>query len=282
MVRNAEDYDFFEGDEYDDNPRSSRRLRYRRDGSHSSGRRAGKLKVDSPTSKIFRRLALVTGLLSVVASAASAVHEIAPYAISVLVKVPGRYIALTAAVLIGCTLLLVIIARATMPRRSTHGGVGAGGIVSLVLSIVLLAIGVAAGVLFPAGLIQPDNDKAPVEDVAQMEQGIEQSAGACTSGWQGIDTGGVPGITTVQMCADTRVAFVAFDSDTAAAVGKAPIESKIAELLGEHADDAQAQGDWRLLSGKRWMVFGEAGKMTALQQQWGGDLTAVKAAQDAE
>ena len=140
----------------------------------------------------------------------------------------------------------------------------------------------AVGVLFPQGLIQPDNDKAPADDITQMQQGIEQTSGKCTSGWQGVDTGGVPGITTVQMCTDTRVAFVAFDSDTAAAVGKVPIASKVAELLSQHADDARAQGDWRLLSGKRWVVFGEASKMTALQQQWGGDLDTVEVAKDTE
>ena len=130
MVRNDEDYDFFEGDEYDDDSRWRR--------GRNAARRIGKLKVDSPASKVFRRLALVTGLLAVVAAAASAVHEIAPHAISQLETVPGRYIALTAAVFIGCTLLLVVIARATMPRRATHGGVVAGGIVSLMLAIVLL------------------------------------------------------------------------------------------------------------------------------------------------
>jgi hypothetical protein len=41
----------------------------------------------------------------------------------------------------------------------------------------------------------------------------------------------------------------------------------------------RAQGDWRLLSGKRWMVCGQADAMTALQQQWGGDLETI-AAQD--
>lgn len=68
-----------------------------------------------------RRLAVVSGLLAVVVSATSAVHEIAPYAISFMTAVPGRYIALTAAVLISITLILVIAARVTMPRYATHG-----------------------------------------------------------------------------------------------------------------------------------------------------------------
>ena len=113
-----------------------------------------------------------------------------------------------------------------------------------------------------------------------MEQGIEQAAGACKEGWQGLDTGGLPGITTVQLCTDPRVAFVSFESESSAAISRAPIESKISELLSQYADNEQTKGDWRLLNGKRWMVFGEASKMTALQQQWGGELETITAAAD--
>lgn len=143
-------------------------------------------------------------------------------------------------------------------------------------------VGVAVGVLFPQGLIHPAvNDKAPVDNTAQMEQGIERAVGgACKDGWQGLDAGGLPGITTVQMCADPRVAFVSFDSEASAAMSRAPIKSEITELLGQHADNEKTQGDWRLLNGKRWMVFGEADNMTALQQQWGGTLETIAAAKD--
>lgn len=279
MARNDEDYDFFGDGQYDDS-RSSRRAQNRRPSRRDAGRRFAATKASSPTSILCRRLAVVSGLLAVVVSATSAVHEIAPYAISFMTAVPGRYIALMAAVLIGITLILVIAARVTMPRSATHGGVGAGGIIALVCAIVCLVIGVAVGVLFPEGLIQQSNDKAPVEDTAQMEQGIEQAAGACKEGWQGLDTGGLPGITTVQMCTDPRVAFVSFESESSAAISRAPIESKISELLSQYADNEQTKGDWRLLNGKRWMVFGEASKMTALQQQWGGELETITAAAD--
>ena len=279
MARNDEDYDFFGDGQYDDS-RSSRRAQNRRPSRRDAGRRFAATKASSPTSILCRRLAVVSGLLAVVVSATSAVHEIAPYAISFMTAVPGRYIALMAAVLIGITLILVIAARVTMPRYATHGGVAAGGIIALVCAIVCLVIGVAVGVLFPEGLIQQSNDKAPVEDTAQMEQGIEQAAGACKEGWQGLDTGGLPGITTVQMCTDPRVAFVSFESESSAAISRAPIESKISELLSQYADNEQTKGDWRLLNGKRWMVFGEASKMTALQQQWGGELETITAAAD--
>lgn len=279
MARNDEDYDFFGDGQYDDS-RSSRRAQNRRPSRRDAGRRFAATKASSPTSILCRRLAVVSGLLAVVVSATSAVHEIAPYAISFMTAVPGRYIALMAAVLIGITLILVIAARVTMPRYATHGGVGAGGIIALACAVVCLVIGVAVGVLFPEGLIQQSNDKAPVEDTAQMEQGIEQAAGACKEGWQGLDTGGLPGITTVQMCTDPRVAFVSFESESSAAISRAPIESKISELLSQYADNEQTKGDWRLLNGKRWMVFGEASKMTALQQQWGGELETITAAAD--
>ena len=252
MARNDEDYDFFGDGQYDDS-RSSRRAQNRRPSRRDAGRRFAATKASSPTSILCRRLAVVSGLLAVVVSATSAVHEIAPYAISFMTAVPGRYIALMAAVLIG---------------------------IALVCAIVCLVIGVAVGVLFPEGLIQQSNDKAPVEDTAQMEQGIEQAAGACKEGWQGLDTGGLPGITTVQMCTDPRVAFVSFESESSAAISRAPIESKISELLSQYADNEQTKGDWRLLNGKRWMVFGEASKMTALQQQWGGELETITAAAD--
>ena len=279
MARNDEDYDFFGDGQYDDS-RSSRRAQNRRPSRRDAGRRFAATKASSPTSILCRRLAVVSGLLAVVVSATSAVHEIAPYAISFMTAVPGRYIALTAAVLIGITLIMVIAARVTMTRHATQGGLGAGGIIALVCAIVCLVIGVAVGVLFPEGLIQQSNDKAPVEDTAQMEQGIEQAAGACKEGWQGLDTGGLPGITTVQMCTDPRVAFVSFESESSAAISRAPIESKISELLSQYADNEQTKGDWRLLNGKRWMVFGEASKMTALQQQWGGELETITAAAD--
>lgn len=278
MGKNSEEYDFFGGAEYEDENQSVRARNQRT--PQRPNKRSRKLKVDSPASKILRRLALFTGLLAVAAAASSAVHEIAPYAISFLVTVPGRYIAATAAALIGLTLMFVIGARTTMPRNSTHGGVGGGGIVTIMLACACLVVGVAVGVLFPQGLILPDNDKAPVENTAQMEQGIEQAAGQCASGWQGLDAGGLPGVTTVQMCTEPRMAFVSFESETMASVGKSPIKVKIAELLNQYSDNENAQGDWRLLSGKRWMVFGEADKMTALQQQWGGDLETITAADD--
>ncbi|NMM99240.1 hypothetical protein [Bifidobacterium olomucense] len=268
-----ENYDFFGDEQYDDVRRATRA------NGRSRSRRAVRpaLKTSSPASRLFSRLAAVSGVLAVLVALASDVHEIAPDAVPAMTGVPGRYIALTAAVLIAVTVLMVITARATMPKYATHGGVGAGGIVALVAAMLCLTVGVAVGVLFPEGLIHQSNDKAPVDDTSQMEQGIEQAAGACTGGWQGLDTGGVPGVTTVQMCAEPRVAFVSFESPAAAAVGAPPMRSGIVSLLNQYSTDERAQGDWQLLSGERWMVFGENEAMTALQQQWGGTMEAMSA-----
>lgn len=279
MARNDEDYDFFGDGQYDDS-RSSRRAQNRRPSRRDAGRRFAATKASSPTSILCRRLAVVSGLLAVVVSATSAVHEIAPYAISFMTAVPGRYIALMAAVLIGITLILVIAARVTMPRYATHGGVGAGGIIATGVRHSLLGYRRGRGRIVPGRTDSAVERQGTVEDTAQMEQGIEQAAGACKEGWQGLDTGGLPGITTVQMCTDPRVAFVSFESESSAAISRAPIESKISELLSQYADNEQTKGDWRLLNGKRWMVFGEASKMTALQQQWGGELETITAAAD--
>jgi hypothetical protein len=283
---NNEDFDFFDDDQYGDSQQSrGNNTRRQRSGGarsasgHGPGRSSGRLTASSPSSTICGRLAVITGLLAVVVSAASAVHEIAPLALSFLTSVPGLHIAVAAAVLIVLTLILAIAARVTMPRYATRTGVGSGGSIASVLAIVCLVVGVAVGVLFPDGIIRSQNDKAPVSDSSQMEQGIEQAAGTCADGWQGLDSGGLPGVTDAELCSDPRMAFVSFESDVSAAIGRAPIESKITELLGQHADDTRAQGDWRLLSGKRWMVFGQADAMTALQQQWGGDLETI-AAQD--
>ena len=156
---------------------------------------------------------------------------------------------------------------------------GAGGIIALVCAIVCLVIGVAVGVLFP------EADSA-VERQGTRRRYRTDGARHRTScrrvqrRMAGLDTGGLPGITTVQMCTDPRVAFVSFESESSAAISRAPIESKISELLSQYADNEQTKGDWRLLNGKRWMVFGEASKMTALQQQWGGELETITAAAD--
>ena len=273
-----DDFGFFDDDDRYTDRRSASRSASR--GSHRGGRRSRTAANDS-RSRFISRLAALTGTLAVAVGAFSAAHELAPNIIDPDGKVPGRYIALAAAILVACTFLLIILARVVLPRNTSHHGVASGGIITLVVSLLMLVLGVSVGVLFPQGLIQPRiRDVAPIESNAQMEQGIDQAAGACESGWSGLDSGGYPGITTVEMCPDTRVAFVSFDTDASAAMSKALLESKIAEVLAQHSEDERAQGDWRLLSGGQWVVFGNADQMTALQQLWGGTLEQISAVSD--
>lgn len=279
MARNDEDYDFFGDGQYDDS-RSSRRAQNRRPSRRNAGRRFAATKASSPTSILCRRLAVVSGLLAVVVSATSAVHEN---------RALRHFLYDGSARTIHC-----VDGGGAYQHHPDSGhrcashhasvrhsrGSGRGRHHRTGVRHSLLGYRRGRGRIVPEGLIQQSNDKAPVEDTAQMEQGIEQAAGACKEGWQGLDTGGLPGITTVQMCTDPRVAFVSFESESSAAISRAPIESKISELLSQYADNEQTKGDWRLLNGKRWMVFGEGSKMTALQQQWGGELETITAATD--
>ncbi|OZG60926.1 hypothetical protein BLEM_1646 [Bifidobacterium lemurum] len=242
-------------------------------GAHNSGRNMSLIRAGVSRSRLFGRFAALTGVLAVAAGAASAAHELAPNIIDPNGVVPGRYIALGAAALVALTVMLVIAARAVLPRRASRHGVASAGIITLVLSVLLLILGVSVGVLFPQGLIQPRlRDEAPIASVEQMEAGIEQATGSCDSGWSGLDAGGYSGITTIEMCADTRVAFVSFDTETSSAMSKALLKTRVADLLAQYAEDERAQGDWRLLSGAQWVVFGDVEQMESLRQLWGGSL----------
>ncbi|OZG64022.1 hypothetical protein [Bifidobacterium eulemuris] len=267
----GDDFGFFDDDD-ENRAVGTQKLRGTR-SAHSSGYSVRTIRASASRSKLLGRFAACTGVLAIAVGAASAAHELAPNIIDPGGVVPGRYIALSAAVLVALTVVLVIAARKALPRRASHHGVAAAGIITLVLSVLLLILGISVGVLFPQGLIQPRlRDEAPITSNGQMEAGIEQAAGTCESGWNGLDAGGYPGITTIEMCADTRVAFVSFDTETSAAMSKALLKTRVADLLAQYADDERTQGDWRLLSGAQWVAFGDAAQMEALQQLWGGSL----------
>ncbi|KFJ01457.1 hypothetical protein BSTEL_1043 [Bifidobacterium stellenboschense] len=246
--------------------------------THESTFRAGHR--PGGVSRTVAAIALLTGLLAVAFGVASAAHELAPAYLDPDGKVPGRLIAGTCAALIAVTFILVIIARATTPRRSSRRGVASGGIITFVLAALLLALGVVVGVLFPLGLIRPVvRDEAPVGSDDNMKFGIERVTGTCTDGWNDIDVAGYPGVDSASVCVTTRVAYVTFDSDVAAHTYAGAITSTITGLLEEHADDARAQGDWRTLGTGQWIAFGSEKNMTILQREWGGTLTTVNTTQ---
>lgn len=268
-----DEYDFFANADDENNDYGSPQF----DRVHDrSGKRVQDVRLSSKLSRHFSVYALICGLLAVVAAASSFVHEVAPAVIGVLEPVRGRYIVFTAAGLIALTMSLVIIARLTMPKRASHHGVASGGIIMMLCASLILILGIVIGILFPLGIIQPQTrDDAPVDDLSAMEQQIDQVAGDCTSGWYALNSGGLPGISGIEVCADTRVAFVSFDSAASAVLSLAPLESQLVEVVGQ-SDTADAAADlssWRLLSGERWVVFGAVDTMTALQEQWGGELS---------
>ena len=251
----------------------------RRSSGRTTTYRAGFASEPARRSRIAAIVALLAGLVAIAFGAASAAHESAPAIVDPDGKVPGRYIALTCAILIAVSFVAVIVAKANLPRNSRRHRVGSGGIVTLLIAGLLLAFGVVCGVLFPDGLFKPNvRDEAPISSVEGMRYDVERATGACETGWTDIDVHAYPGVETASLCASTRVAYVTFDSNTTLRLYDNVMQSKLSELLTQNADDPNAQGDWRLLSGNQWMAFGPADKMTTLEQDWGGTLAAVAGA----
>ncbi|MBT1172572.1 hypothetical protein JS528_04210 [Bifidobacterium sp. MA2] len=286
-----DEYDFFANgdgqggayDEYDgdDGPRRRRRTA-RPNNGNGTGRttvyRAGFGSEPAKRSRTAAIVALLAGLVAVALGAASAAHEAAPAFVDPDGRVPGRYIALACAIAIAVTFVSVIVAKANLPRNSRRHRVASGGIVAFLLAGLLLAFGVVCGVLFPDGLVQPHaDDEAPVDSAESMRFGIERVTGECKAGWNDLDVSMYPGVENASVCAETRVAYVTFDSNTTARLYDKPVQTKIAELLTQNADDPAAQGDWRLLSGNQWLAFGQSDKMTLLEQEWGGALSEIPA-----
>lgn len=238
--------------------------------------RAGFASEPARRSRAASIIALLAGLIAVALGFASAAHESAPAIVDPEGRVPGRYIALGCAIAIAVAFVAVIVAKANLPRNSRRHRVASGGIVTLLLAGLLLAFGVVCGVLFPDGLFKPNiRDEAPIGSAETMRYDVELTTGKCTAGWTDIDVGAYPGVESASMCAETRVAYVTFDSNTATRLYDGPVQAKLSDLLTQHADDQAAQGDWRLLTGEQWLAFGPADKMTTLEKEWGGTLTTV-------
>ncbi|KFI53145.1 hypothetical protein [Bifidobacterium callitrichos] len=299
---NAGGYDEYDGDD------GSRRRRHPRAGQNtgrSAGQSAGQAGQAAQSSSASRPsgrtttyragfgseparrsrtaaiIALIAGLSAVVFGALSAAHESAPALVDPDGKVPGRYIALTCGICIAIAFVSVIVAKANLPRNSRRHRVAAGGIVTLLVAGLLLAFGVVCGVLFPDGLFKPAiRDEAPVDSAESMRFGIERATGECKAGWTDLDVSMFPGVKNASLCAETRVAYVTFDSNTTKRLYDNPLQGKIAELLTQNADDPATQGDWRLLSGNEWIAFGPSESMTTLEHEWGGELTTITPAGD--
>jgi len=77
------------------------------------------------------------------------------------------------------------------------------------------------------------------------------------------------------MC--THMTKRVFNNDSAASLAKGPIRSQAANLLDRYGGgEALSASDMRLLSGKRWVVIGNADQMSRLQADWGGQMQSLE------
>ena len=221
--------------------------------------------------------AALSALLSLAAASCAALRAVAPGKLSQLAVLP-----VSAYTAIGCVfavlaIILVVAARVADSKRRKGGHAGTAAIVLTALAGVLIASALVVGNFFPDGIIKASGrDNAPVNSTSRMESGIEEATERCSDGWQTMDVSGYPGISAVAVCKTTRMAFVTFDSASAASIYRSAITSKISSTLDGYSTDSRAQGDWRILSGERWIAFGQKSDIEALHDQWGGAISTVQ------
>lgn len=221
--------------------------------------------------------AALSALLSLAAASCAALRAIAPGKLSQLAVLP-----VSAYTAIGCVfavlaIILVVAARVADSKRRKGGHAGTAAIVLTALAGVLIASALVVGNFFPDGIITASGrDNAPVNSTSRMESGIEEATERCSDGWQTMDVSGYPGMSAVAVCKTTRMAFVTFDSASAASMYRSAITSKISSTLDSYSTDSRAQGDWRILSGERWIAFGQKSDIEALHDQWGGTISTVQ------
>ena len=221
--------------------------------------------------------AALSALLSLAAASCAALRAVAPGKLSQLAVLP-----VSAYTAIGCVfavlaIILVVAARVADSKRRKGGHAGTAAIVLTALAGVLIASALVVGNFFPDGIIKASGrDNAPVNSTSRMESGIEEATERCSDGWQTMDVSGYPGISAVAVCKTTRMAFVTFDSASAASMYRRAITSKISSTLDSYSTDSRAQGDWRILSGERWIAFGQKSDIEALHDQWGGAISTVQ------
>ena len=221
--------------------------------------------------------AALSALLSLAAASCAALRAVAPGKLSQLAVLP-----VSAYTAIGCVfavlaIILVVAARVADSKRRKGGHAGTAAIVLTALAGVLIASALVVGNFFPDGIIKASGrDDAPVNSVSRMETDIEAATERCSDGWQSMDVSGYPGISAVAVCKTTRMAFVTFDSASAASIYRSAITSKISSTLDGYSTDSRAQGEWRILSGERWIAFGQKSDIEALHDQWGGAISTVQ------
>jgi hypothetical protein len=249
-------------------------------GRHQSGSGATAPRVSRPTvrrSTPLSRIALLIGIIALAVAGLFLAYAVAPSKIQFLNGIFGTTAAaIASAALALISLVLGIVSRFIVPRFQRSHSTGSWSIVCFVCSLLLLAGGFVVHNLFPTGIIKEAvRDEAPTTSVSAMQKGMEQTAGTCTDGWQSMGVSEYPGVSSIEACKSPRMAFIVFSNTSAASLYRGAAEQKIASLLSEYSDKSQAQGDWRILNGKQWMVFAQASEIQKLQKSWGGTISTV-------
>ncbi|MBW3088620.1 hypothetical protein KIH77_07750 [Bifidobacterium sp. 82T24] len=239
------------------------------DDSYRGGRASG-------ANMLCKTFCVIAGVLAVLAGAAAAVRAIAPAALPI---VGGQSTStwLTLAVIAAvATLIFVIIARVTAPIDRKRGAATTWGVIAIVLSLLLSCLGFLVGNMFNDGIVKPAvRDEAPISDTTAMQTGMEGVFGACTSDWQSINASQYPGVKSIAICKQTRVAYAVFDNDSAINLYKTPLATQASKLLDQYSGEV---GDtkYAMLIGKRWVIVGEQTKIEKLQRSWGGTINTIE------
>lgn len=247
--------------------------------SHESGNRP-RYAMKSPRSKaasVSAALGAVSGLVAVICSVIFITRTIAPAALGFSHGIALTAFEWAACVFCALALIFVIVAKVGQRRASAKGRKGTWGIIGIILALLITICGLLIGNLFPEGVVQPSvAESAPAASSKTMRKGIETSVGTCTGGWRSLATSSYPGLTLAELCSNPRMAYVTFENQTMASLERGAVNSKIADLLEEYSDSSKAQGDWRTLNGKTWLVFGEKTNIEKLQKSWGGTIETVE------
>ncbi|MCI1832854.1 MAG: hypothetical protein LKI77_07945 [Bifidobacterium sp.] len=220
-----------------------------------------------------RRCAGLSGLLAVAASLLAVAKAVAPHAWKALNGYSLHVLVTLGVALAALAIVLAVTCKVAMRGKPGRHSSGSGAIVAAICALMLVGGSILVSSTFPQGIIQPAVvDKAPIANIEKMEKDVEQGSGTCSGGWQEISTADHPGVGSAAVCKATRIAFVTFDSRTATAMYKSAVASKVKDLVSEYSGTSEAQGDWRILVGERWMAVGQKSDMTALQKRWGGTL----------
>ncbi|MFT8358482.1 hypothetical protein [Bifidobacterium aquikefiri] len=221
--------------------------------------------------------AAVLGLIAVICSLLFITRTIAPASLKFSDALSLSNLEWCSFVFSILALILVIAAKISHRRAMEDGRRGTWGIIGIILALLITVCGLLIGNLFPQGVIQPSvSENAPVSSSKTMRKGIESSVGSCTGGWQSLSTSSYPGLTLAELCKDPRMAYVTFENPTMASLERGAVNSKISDMLEEYSDNGKAQGDWRTLNGKTWLVFGEKANIEKLQKSWGGTIDTVE------